>query len=74
MLDPTYDPVTQTVADDIEGRVSVFDLDDCPACGGPLTHCPGSLGGGIDQVLCLNTACRFSWERETPMLGSAVDR
>jgi hypothetical protein len=74
VIDATYDPVTQTVADDDGGRLSVFELSDCPRCGGHLTHCPGSLGGGIDQVLCLDTACRFYWERETPMLGSAVDR
>jgi hypothetical protein len=57
--DSTYDPVTRTVADDDGGRLSVFELSDCPRCGGHLTHCPGSLGGGIDQVLCLDTACRF---------------
>lgn len=74
MTDPTYDPITQTVADDIGGRVSVFDLSDCPACGGPLTHCPGSLGSGIDQVLCLEPACHFYAERPMPAAGSAVTR
>ena len=52
MVDPTYDPITQTVADDRECRVGLFDLDYCPKCGGYLVYAIG--GDGPDMVMCWN--------------------
>jgi len=65
MTDPTYDPVTQTVAADDGERVSVFDVDSCPLCGGLLTFVPATAwpNGYADHVFCFAAGCDFHAER-----------
>lgn len=72
-IDPTYDPATQTVADDDGERVSIFDVDDCPRCGDVgMTHVPAGAwyDDRNDHVFCFAIGCDFHGER--PAAGLAV--
>lgn len=58
---PDYDPTTQTVAADDGSRMSVFDVFDCPKCGGPLIHWGGE---GPEIAMCPALGCYFIVHRE----------
>lgn len=53
-MDTTFDPVSQTVADDNGDRLSIWDIDSCVKCGGTLHRWYGT-DDGMDRTFCLNT-------------------